>query len=267
MGGTPDLAHPPLSGPLLARGEGSRVTRFSSEVCKGLAEPGWKQSPPLGLGRGPALVPRWGAWTGLGARKPLEEAATSEPRLGPGEVLPLGKVQLGQGCGLPWGGGGAGGAVGRLRVWRPGQCMLPSTSVGRVGPLCCSLEGKESRPGARERQGQAGAQGQGLWVSPGLGQGAGVRCGAVGALLEAVPSLPGTREERERPGCRKLLASWPGDGAPWVVTAQLDEPPGEAAGLGPTGSWAEARKAQQPQPTADGARELRRPGEAERTQL
>lgn len=258
MGGTPDLAHPPLSGPLLACGEGSRVTRFSSEVCKGLAEPGWKQSPPLGLGRGPALVPRWGAWTGLGARKPLEEAATSEPRLGPGEVLPLGKVQLGQGCGLPWGGGGA---VGRLRVWRPGQCMLPSTSVGTVGPLCCSLEGKESRPGAREQQGQAGAQGQGLWVSPGLGQGAGVRCGA-GPWARYWRLCPPCREPGRSVSAQVVASYWQagrGMELPGWLQLSLMNRHGRP--------WAEAGKAQQPEPTAGGARELRRPGEAERTQL
>lgn len=115
----------------------------------------------------------------------------------------------------------------------------------RVAPVLLSGEGKRTR--VPEQQGQAGAQGQGLWVCPGLRQGAGVRCGAVGTEAEAVPPA-GNPEEPEHPGCCKLLASWPGDGAPWPVIPQLEEPPREAAGVGPTGSWGKPVKFSSPNP-------------------
>lgn len=78
------------------------------------------------------------------------------------------------------------------------------------------------------------AQGQGLWVSPGLGQGAGVRWGRRGRRSGGCASC-GNPEEPEHPGCRKLLANRRGDGAPWPVIPQLDEPPVRPQALGPLG--------------------------------
>lgn len=157
--------------------------------------------------------------------------------------------------------GGEGPGPGRL------QCMLPSTSVGRVGPPCCSLEGEESGPGPRSSKARQALRARACGFPPASVRVLGCGGGAVGAGAEAVPPA-GNPEEPEHPGCGKLLASRRGDGAPWPVIPQLDEPPREAAGVGPTGSWGKRVKFSSPNPpTVDVAGGPRRPREAQRNQL
>lgn len=204
-------------------------------------------------------MPRWGAWTGLPAGKPLEESAASEP-LRPENVLPLGKAQLGQGCGLPWRG-----RAERTKGWGRLQCMLPSTSVGSVWPLCCSLEGKESGPGSRSSKARQALRARACGFAP-----ASVRvlgCGAgPWAQKRRLCLLPGTRRSLST----QVVASyWPagrGTELPGRLYLSLKNRLVRPQALGPLGRG-EARKIQQPEPTVHVAGEPRRPREAERNQL
>jgi len=99
---------------------------------------------------------------------------------------------------------GAGG-----QVWQQAAIHAAVHVSGEVGAPVL-LSGGERRHGGPEQQGQAGAQGLGLRVSPSLCQGAGVQCRAGGPIGGAVaPESMGGREHRDpSEAAGKLVEGW-----------------------------------------------------------
>ena len=209
----PALAGPPLSRalclPAEQLGEASEGTRFGSEVCEGLAQRGWEQSPPLGFGPGPdpAATPRSGCGDTPGTHvhpplvhyKPLEESAGSEPT-----AL---VTSLPWGNRLPWGCRRSVRAW-EQAAWRSGRLHStpPFASAGGEVPRAAFRRGEQQAPGP-------GAAGLGAGASGSSPASVGPQGCSVGTVAPYVESVSPSRERGRSVStkiCQKLLASWLG---------------------------------------------------------
>lgn len=180
-----------------------------------MAEPGWMQSRPVGLGRGPdpAGTPRSG---GVDAATVRSESLEGSPPLNPppDSVLP-GESTAARG--LRSGEGRRPRPSSRLRF----MTRCTSAGRGRCRPLLSRREIGAATPGARD---------QSQLVSPCLGQAAGVQQGGRGPREQGRSVSPGIRQ--------RLPAGWAGTASPPGDTPDSSATTGApSTGVGPTGSW------------------------------
>lgn len=175
-----------------------------------MAEPGWMQSRPVDLGRGPdpAITPRSG---GVDAATVHSKSLEGSPPLNPppGSILPGGK----RGC--TWTVERQGGRWPRLSSRLHFMMLFTSAARGRC--RCVALQVGKWALGPRAAT--PGARDQSQLVSPCLGHAAGVRQGGQGPREQGRSVSP--RDPSEATG------TLGGDGAPLLVKLQTNQPPRE----------------------------------------